>query len=65
MKCPMCHQDQWIPGKLRTRAHVQFIPDQTRFLIAAYPGIAAHACGSCGHVRLEVDAGVLKSAIKE
>jgi len=65
MKCPMCQQDQWIAGKLRTRTPVQFIPDHTKFLIAAYPGIAAHACGSCGHVRLEVDVEVLKSAVKE
>ena len=42
-----------------------FVPDHPRFLTIKYPGIAAHACGSCGHVRLSVDVEVLKSATKE
>ena len=65
MKCPFCQQDQWIEGKLRARGSAIFVPDHPKFLTTKYPGIAAHACGSCGHVRLGVDVEVLKSATKE
>jgi hypothetical protein len=65
MKCPICKQDQWIEGKLEARGRAVFVPEHPKFLTVSYPRVAAHACGSCGHVRLSVDAEVLKSATKE
>jgi Domain of unknown function (DUF6487) len=65
MKCPFCKKDQWIEGKLSARSGVSFVPEHPKFLAVSYPRVAAHACGSCGHVRLSVDVEVLKSATKE
>jgi hypothetical protein len=61
----MCQHDEWIEGNLSAAAGVKFVPVHPRFLALSYPGVAAHACGSCGHVRLSVDIEALKSTTKE
>jgi hypothetical protein len=61
----MCQQDEWIEGKLSAAAGLKFVPDRPKFLALRYPGVAAQACGSCGHARLSVDVELLESASKE